>query len=83
MTEQNISEKTTFTETEIVEMFQNDETLNKEFKSEVLTLINSWCQAMYNCVHERDTTMIVLNPHGDTWVSDYNRFAELYQKYHS
>ena len=71
-----------FTESEIVDMFQDDKTINAEFKSIVLCKLNATLQAMYNCVHERDKTMQMSNPYGDIWVDQHNEFVSLYQKYH-
>jgi hypothetical protein len=37
-------------------------------------------QAMYQSVNEKDT-LNVTNPYGDRWLEEFNRVAELYQKY--
>lgn len=72
-----------FTETEIIEKFSKLTNINEEFKNIVLTRIDGLMQAMYNCtIKDRDKYMTLANPWGDSWVEEYNRFVELYQRYH-
>lgn len=72
-----------FTETEIIKKFSKSTNINEEFKSIVLTKIDCLIEAMYNCtIKDGDKYMILANSWGDSWIEEYNRFVELYQKYH-
>ena len=71
-----------YTETEIMDMFRNDETLDSDFRSEMLSRLNATYQAMYNCVHQREKTMRASDSHGDWWQEEHGRFVERYQRYH-
>jgi len=70
-----------YTQKEIHEMFENDNTLDDEFKREILGRLDSTYQAMWNCVNDRDNTMVMTNTYGDRWLEEHNRFVQLYQKY--
>jgi len=69
------------TREEIHEMFENDKTLDDEFRREILGRLDATYQAMWNCVNDRDNTMEMANTYGDRWLEEYNRFVQLYQKY--
>jgi hypothetical protein len=70
-----------YTREEVHEMFENDKTLDDEFRREILGRLDATYQAMWNCVNDRDNTMEMANTYGDRWLEEYNRFVQLYQKY--
>jgi hypothetical protein len=72
-----------YTREEIYKMFEEDKTLSPDFKSEILSRLDATYQAMYNCVKEREQTMVLSDPWGDRWVEEHNRFVTLYQHYDS
>ena len=69
-----------YTREEIHEMFENDKTLDDEFRREILGRLDATYQAMWNCVNDRDA-MVMTNTYGDRWLEEHNRFVQLYQKY--
>ena len=79
----NEQEEKRYTHEEIWEMFKKDDTLPQDFKSEVLSRLDATYQAMYNCVNEREKTMVMSDAWGDRWVEEHNRFVSLYQHYDS
>ena len=74
-------EEKRYTHKEIEEMFENDDTLSFDFRSEVLSRLDATYQAMYNCVNEREKTMHMSDTWSDRWVDEHNRFVTLYQHY--
>jgi hypothetical protein len=72
-----------YTHKQIWEMFEKDDTLPHDFRSEVLARLDATYQAMYNCVNDREKTMHVMDPYSDRWVDEHNRFVTLYQHYKS
>ncbi len=69
-----------YTETEIINMFNEDDTIDPEFKSRVNTITNAWMQAMYSSIKE--TKCMKLNDtHGDLWQETHQVFNMLYQRY--
>ena len=76
-------EEKRYTNEEIWEMFENDDTLPQDFRSEVLARLDATYQAMHDCVHFREERMHVMDPYSDRWVDQYNRFVTLYQHYKS
>lgn len=79
----NNQEEKRYTHKQIEEMFSNDETLPKDFRSEVLARLDATYQAMHDCVHLREDRMHVVDPYSDRWMNEYNRFVTLYQHYQS
>ena len=74
-------EEKRYTHKEIEEMFENDDTLSFDFRSEVLSRLDATYQAMWNCVNEREKTMHMADTWSDRWVDEHNRFVTLYQHY--
>jgi len=77
-----MKEEARYTNEEIWEMFDKDETLQRDFRSEVLSRLDATYHAMAMCVLKRDR-MAMTDEYGDRWVNQYNHFVSLYQKYHS
>ena len=77
-----LNDEQRYTDEEIRKMFQDDDTINEEFKMLYLARTNALAQAMYNCVHKK-SVMTCTNPYGDTWVEEHNRFVQDYQRYHN
>ena len=77
----NEQEEKRYTNEEIWEMFKKDDTLPRDFRSEILARLDATYQAMHDCVHFREDRMHVLDPYSDRWVDQYNRFVTLYQHY--
>ena len=69
-----------YTETEIIQMFQDCEHLNPEFKNMINTITNAWVQAMCNVVHGDGTKLN--DTHGDLWQETQQNFTMIYQRYH-
>ena len=76
-------EENRYTQEQIWEMFKNDDTLPRDFRSEVLARLDATYQAMHDCVRFREDRMHVSDPYSDRWVDQYNRFVTLYQHYMS
>ena len=71
-------------ELEILNCFQNDETLDSGFKSEVLRKLNATFHAMAMCLEkDKKKCMTMVNEHGDKWYKEYNQIVSLYQAYHN
>jgi hypothetical protein len=79
----NKQEDKRYTHEEIYKMFEEDKTLSPDFRSEILARLDATYQAMYNCVNEREQTMVMSDSWGDRWVEEHNRFVSLYQHYDS
>jgi hypothetical protein len=77
-----MKEEKRYTNEEIWKMFDEDNTLDQEFRSEVLGRLDATYHAMAMCVLERDK-MTMADEHGDRWLNEWNRFVSLYQKYHN
>jgi hypothetical protein len=75
-------EPTSYTTDEIYQMF-SDSNLNSDFKITIMNRFNALCQAMYNSVHQPQTTMKIMNTHGDIWQEEHNRVVTEYQKYYN
>lgn len=71
-------------ELEILNCFQNDETLDSGFKSDVLRTLNATFHAMAMCLEkDKKSHMTMKEEHGDKWLKDYNQIVSLYQAYHN
>ena len=66
---------------EIWKMFESDETLSQDFRSEILGRMDAVYQAMWNCVNKREETMHMADTWSDRWVDEHNRFVTFYQHY--
>jgi hypothetical protein len=78
--EKDNTKENRYTYLEIEKMFREDKSLPIEYKMHVSAKLDAIYQAMYQSVHEKDT-LNVTNPYGDHWLEEFNRVAELYQKY--
>jgi hypothetical protein len=77
-----VREYTSYTTDEIYQMF-SDSNLNSDFKITIMNRFNALCQAMYNSVHQPQTTMKIMDTHGDIWQEEHNRVVTEYQKYYN
>lgn len=78
----DVIDERTYTEAEIRKMFQDDDTINEEFKMLYVSRTDALAQAMYNCVHKK-SEMTCTNTYGDPWVEEHNRFVQDYQRFHN
>lgn len=66
---------------DILNRFDDYEDLNPEFRYIISARLNAMLTAMLHV--SNDVDLVVDNPNGDVWCEEYNRCAELYQKYHN
>ena len=77
-----MKEEKRYTNEEAWKMFDEDETLDREFRSEILARLDATYHAMVMSVLERNK-MNMADEYGDLWLNEWNRFVSLYQKYHN
>ena len=71
-----------YTTEEIYNEFTGDSRLNEEFRAIVRARLDALQTAMINCVKSPEK-MLVVQTYGDFYDEEWNRFVQLYQKYHN
>lgn len=66
---------------DIVNLFDDYDDFNPEFKAIMLSKINALFSAILDAVNGEE--LDVKNTNGNYWQEEYNRIAELFQKYHN